>query len=200
MDLCRLDEANLRRNLAESTCPASTIRVALIPDTATMQWHHAREEFLAQLLLGTFPASKGAVAQTPDGRKAWCMWTRTFGTSRDEKVLHILRLVNEDECNADLQASSGINDKNLDAPDQAVVEAIAATLQAAQLEATAWGLSSVQLWNPSPTSELAVRHIDPSAKRINREHESLASLRWHGSALSADTKIDWISNEKYGWC
>ncbi|KAL8803282.1 MAG: hypothetical protein Q9200_006279 [Gallowayella weberi] len=200
-ELCSKDKVTLKSDLARSSTPDSTVRVALIPDAATMQWHHAREEFLAQLILGKQPTCKGAIAKTPDGRKAWCIWTRTFGASQGEKILNILRLsVDHNKDNLDMQASSKVKDVDQNAPGQALVGAIAATLQIAQAEAVAWGMSSVHLWNPSHTSILAAKKADPSAAIINRHDESLASLRWHGKALPDGTKIDWIGNEKYGWC
>ncbi|KAL8769463.1 MAG: hypothetical protein Q9209_004524 [Squamulea sp. 1 TL-2023] len=200
VNLCRTDEANMRFNIARTTSPNPGIRVALIPDAATMQWHHAREEFLAKVLFGKWPIYKGAKAETSDGRKAWCMWTRTFGIRQDEKVLNILRLIIEGENDFDQPASNGAIENIQDHPEQALVKATAAILQAAQVEASAWGMSSIQFWNPSPISVLAARHLDPSVKIIDRHEESLASLRWHGKAMLDGAKIDWVNNEKYGWC
>ncbi|KAL8780797.1 MAG: hypothetical protein Q9213_006298 [Squamulea squamosa] len=200
VNLCRTDEANMRFNMARSPSPYPAIRVALIPDAATMQWHHAREEFLAKVLCGKRPIYKGAMAETSDRRKTWCMWTRTFGKRQDEKVLNILRLFIEGESDFDQPASNGAFDNIQDHPEQALVEATAAILQAAQVEASNWGMSSIQFWNPSPISLLAARHLDPSVEIIDRHNESLASLRWHGEAMPDGAKIDWVSSEKYGWC
>ncbi|KAL8681630.1 MAG: hypothetical protein Q9186_002299 [Xanthomendoza sp. 1 TL-2023] len=201
VDLCSKGEATLRSDLAKPYTLASTVRVALKPDAATMQWHHAREEFLAQLVLGKQPTCKGAMAKTPDGEKAWCIWTRTFGASQDENVLNILRLgVEHNEDDVDLQEPNAVNDGDQNASGQALVEAIAAILQAARVEAAAWGMSIVHLWNPSQMSILAARKVDRSARIIDRNDESLPSLRWHGKALPDGMEIDWIGNEKYGWC
>lgn len=140
------------------------------------------------------------MAEAPDGERVWCIWTRTFGASQDQSVLHILRLSVEGESNLGQSASSKPTDTPHDHAQKAQVKAIAAVLQAAQVEAFDWGMSSVQFWNPSPLSILAARHLEPSAEIVERHDESLASLRWHGKPMPDDAKIDWISNEKFGWC
>ncbi|KAL8707582.1 MAG: hypothetical protein Q9220_007423 [cf. Caloplaca sp. 1 TL-2023] len=199
-DLCRSDEVSLRRDMSRPASHDRGIRVALVADIATMQWHHAREEFLAQELFGRRPMSKGAMARTPDGRRAWCIWTRTFGSSKEEMVLNILRLVVEGEVTFGRQPLDISLPGNTGKPDQAMVQAIAAILRAAQHEAADWAMSSVQFWNPSPLSVSGARLINPSVVLTDRDDESIASLRWHGDAPSKDTKIDWVSNEKYAWC
>ncbi|KAL8705052.1 MAG: hypothetical protein Q9201_001822 [Fulgogasparrea decipioides] len=199
-ELCRVDEAMLRSDMATSTPPDSCIRVSLLPDVATMQWHHAREDFLAQELLGRRPLCKGALARIADGKRAWCIWTRKFGANRDDNVLNILRLVVEGETNVVRQTVAATGNGDLNTSDQATVAAIAAILRAALFEASGWEMASVQLWNPSPLSVMAAKIVDPSAKVVDRYHESLASLRWHGPTPLEGTEIDWICNEKYAWC
>ncbi|KAI4205671.1 MAG: hypothetical protein LQ350_000168 [Teloschistes chrysophthalmus] len=176
------------------------IRVALVPDAKSMQWHHAREEFLAQELLGRLPLAKGALTTTSDEKRAWCIWTRTFGAGEDENILHILRLVVEGENSCNRQAINVPSKGSRHGSHQPMVIAIASILRAAQLEASNWGMASVQFWNPSPLSVLAAEYLDPLAKITCREDESLTSLRWHKESPSDPTRIDWISNEKYGWC
>ncbi|KAL8775803.1 MAG: hypothetical protein Q9194_003620 [Teloschistes cf. exilis] len=199
-ELCRTDEAWIRSDLSKPTSSDSCIRVALVPDVKTMHWHHAREEFLAQELLGRLPVAKGALTTTSDGRRAWCIWTRTFGAEEDENILNILRLVVEGESACDRQAINAPGEESDHGSHQPLVAAIASILRAAQLEASDWGMTSVQFWNPSPLSVLAAEYLDPLAKIICREDESLTSLRWHKEPPSDPTRIDWISNEKYGWC
>ncbi|KAL8716595.1 MAG: hypothetical protein Q9225_006085 [Loekoesia sp. 1 TL-2023] len=198
-ELCRLDEASLRSAMAEPTSPDVGILVALIPDAATMQWHHAREEFLGERLRDRFPFAKGALAKTATGKRAWCIWTRTFGANRDDDMLNILRLVTEGVA-VGRQANNVVSDGDLNDSEQAIVAAVAAILEQAQLEATFWGMTSVQLWNPSPLTFLAAKKVEASAKIVDRDDESIPSLRWHGKAPPDGTKIDWIANEKYGWC
>ncbi|KAL9603222.1 MAG: hypothetical protein Q9179_002261 [Wetmoreana sp. 5 TL-2023] len=160
-----------------------------------MQWHHAREDFLAQELLGRRPLCKGALARIADGKRAWCIWTRKFGANRDDNVLNILRLVVEGETNVVRQTVAATGNGDLNTSDQATVAAIAAILRAALFEASGWEMASVQLWNPSPLSVMAAKIVDPSAKVVDRYHESLASLRWHGPTPLEGTEIDWICNE-----
>ncbi|KAI4272622.1 MAG: hypothetical protein LQ337_005184 [Flavoplaca oasis] len=198
--LCRTDEANLRYEMAKSDPRASDVRVALIPDAATIKWHHSREEFLAKVLFDRRPKAKGAVAEVPNGRKIWCIWTRTFGKNRDENVLNILRLSVEGEETFGQPALNKITDNVRNHAQQAQVDAIAAVLEAAQFEASDWGMSSVQLWNPSPLLVLAARHLDHSAEIVDRHEECLPSLRWHGLPEPNDSTIDWLLNEKFGWC
>lgn len=155
---------------------------------------------MAKVLVGRWPNSKGAMAEAPDGRRVWCIWTRTFGASQDQRVLNILRLSVEGEKNLGQPASTKPNDKLHDHAQRAQVKAIAAVLQAAQVEALDWGMSSVQFWNPSPLSVLAARHLEPSAEIVERHEESLASLQWHGRPMPDNATIDWISNEKFAWC
>lgn len=199
-ELCRLDEASLRSAMVRPASPDVGIRVALIPDAATMQWHHAREEFLGERLRDRFPFAKGALAKTASGERAWCIWTRTFGTNRDDDVLNILRLVTEGEVAVGQRADNVVVDEDLNDSEQAIVTAVAAIMEQAQLEAAFWGMSSVQLWNPSPLTCLAAKKIEVSAKIVDRDNESIPSLRWHGKAPPDGMKIDWIANEKYAWC
>ncbi|KAL8947597.1 MAG: hypothetical protein Q9222_006137 [Ikaeria aurantiellina] len=199
-ELCRCDELSLRSDMAEPAAHDGSTRVALIADVATMQWHHAREEFLAQELLGRWPTAKGAMVETADGRRTWCIWTRTFGSSQEESVLNILRLVVEGEGAFGRQSPDTPLPGDARPSDETMIQAIAAILQAAQYEAAEWAMSSVQFWNPSPLSMLGAKLIDPSVVLTDRDEESIASLRWHGHAPTRGTKIDWVSNEKYAWC
>lgn len=195
-ELCTVDEVLLKSTMARPASPDVDIRVALIPDAATMQWHHAREEFLGLKLCNRFPTHKGALAKTTDGRRAWCVWTRTFGTYPQENLLNILRLVVEEEeaIGRNPLATSASKDH------EASETAIAAILEAAQLEASNWGMTGVQLWNPSPLTIRAAKKVEPSFTMIDREDESLPSLRWHGKTLPASPIVGWIANEKYAWC
>ena len=77
------------------------------------------------------------------------------------------------------------------------IDAVAALLRAAQLEAAEWHMEKVELWNPEWSSVLAAQRLEPEAKVLHRDHESITSLKWYGDA---DDEIEWVSNEKYGWC
>lgn len=202
-ELCKVDEESLRSTMARSTMSDVDVRVALIPDVATMQWHHAREDFLSLRLCSRLPLARGASATTRDGRRAWCIWTRTFGPTRQENVLYILRLVAEarEEETPTGNAVSGHSAETSDDENRdAIKHVISAILEQAQLEASDWGMASVEFWNPSALTISAAKELDSSVVLTDRDDESITSLRWHGKPLLASAKIDWIANEKYGWC
>jgi hypothetical protein len=193
--LCSLDDQWLRDSISK---PANipSIRVALIPDIKTMQWHHAREEFAGREMLGKDPDIKGAYSTTVNGDQVWCIWTRTFGSTADGNTLNILRFIIEGE---QLVRQNENDPIVLEPSDQAKARAGAAVLRAAQEEAARWEMGNVQIWNPTPLTVLAAKEVEPGAQVIHRDEESIASLRWHG--VKADrSKVQWVGNEKYGWC
>lgn len=81
-----------------------------------------------------------------------------------------------------------------------LVLATASILNMARQEATKWKMQSVRMWNPSPLTLLAAQELEPSAQLIDREEESIASLRWYKDTLKAGDDVDWIANEKFSWC
>jgi hypothetical protein len=182
--LCAIDQKLLRSSLA-SRPRGSKIAVALVPDIDTIRWHHAREEFVGEELFGKIPKVKGAIVGSEKGKRIWCYWTRMYYNAREAKgnTLHILRLVIEDEQQTD------------------VADAIAALMSLARKEAEEWKMAEVEAWNPSKATVAAARKLYPAAEVIDRDRESIASLRWYpeheGGVADA---IDWVGNEKYGWC
>ena len=201
VDLCRADEAALRTRIAELTEGLSAVQVALLPDMATMQWHKAREDFVAKELLGKTPEIRGAIVNAEKDLRVWCIWTRTFGSRESENTLNILRMVIEREQDL-LIRKPGANGASMQSNEsnQGQVLATAAVLRAAQREAAKWTMNEVQVWNPSPLCEQAAKYLEPSSKLIHREDESIASLRWHGPPLGPGVTLNWVGNEKYGWC
>ena len=197
--LCNMDEQSLRAGMVKNL-PGKQTRVALIPDLKTMQWHHAREEFAGREMLGREPDIKGAHANCGDSSQVWCIWTRTFGSTEAGNTLNILRFFIEDEGYAVRNESEAANVlEDLKSTGQAKLNGAVAVLQTAQIEAGRWGMKDVQIWNPSPLIVLAARQIESSTKLIHRDEESIASLRWHGDRED-QTKVEWVGNEKYGWC
>lgn len=198
--LCRIDVAGVRRSLATRTKGSNTA-VALLPDMETMRWHHAREEFVGRELHGKEPKVKGAMAGTDEGKRVWCYWTRMWynpdSSEAKGNTMHILRLVVED---TDAQAPAAVNGHGT-SREVSEEAAIAALLLMAQHEAEAWKMEHVEMWAPSATALAAARRLDASAEVIHRDVESIASLRWYPEHEGpvAD-KIDWVGNEKYGWC
>ena len=198
-ELCNLDEQWLRTGIAEDVSDKK-IRVALIPDLKTIQWHHAREEFAGTEMLGRTPDIKGAYINCKDNSRVWCIWTRTFGSTEAENTLNILRLVIEGEENASRYECDAVSDtRDLKSINHARLNGTAAVLRAAQAEAARWSMKDVQIWNPSLLVVMASQSIEPKTELIHRDNESIASLRWHGETCERGN-VEWVSNEKYGWC
>lgn len=169
--------------------------VALVPDVETVQWHHAREEFVGQEVYGKVPQVKGAIVGEEVGKRVWCYWTRVWHNDDVGMVkgntTHILRLVVEDD----------VLGSQTDGESERHREAIAALLAFAQREAEEWKTEHVELWSPSASAVAAAQMLDKTAKVIDRASESIASLLWYpGQEGAAADHIEWISNEKYAWC
>jgi hypothetical protein len=184
-ELCHLDEEMMRKSL-EKRKEGSKIAVVLCPDVDTMRWHHAREDFVGNELHRKVPEVKGAMVGTERGKRVWCYWTRVWYNQNPEEVkdntFHILRLVVEDE-------------------QQDNTDAIAAIMALAQQEAQKWKMENVEVWNPSETIVAAAKKLHPSAKVVDRDTESIASLRWHPQHEGSATElVDWLWIEKYVWC
>ncbi|KAF1840802.1 uncharacterized protein K460DRAFT_295557 [Cucurbitaria berberidis CBS 394.84] len=199
-ELCEIDVASVRRNL-ESRPKGSKTAVALLPDIETIRWHHARENFVGMELHRKAPNIKGAIVGTEKGKRVWCYWTRMWYNQNPAEAkgntMHILRLVIEDGVWGDT-AASNVNGNSVDHSHDA---AIAALLVVAQREAEEWKMEHVEMWAPTPAALAAAQRLDPSAKVVARDTESIASLQWfpeHDGPVA--DKIDWIGNEKYGWC
>lgn len=202
-ELCEIDVKMVRESL-ETRPKGSNTAVALIPDIDVIRWHHAREDFVGIELHGKAPEIKGAMVGTEKGKRVWCYWTRMWYNQnpRDNvgNTLHILRLVIEDESHSSWEGSGT---KHTDAHSAAHShgDAVAALLLTAQREAEEWKMEKVEAWNPSAEMLAGAKALEPSAKIVDRDMESIASLKWYPAHEGpvADT-IDWIGNEKYGWC
>lgn len=187
--LCAADEEGLRKAL--SARPASSPpAICLVPDHQIMSWHHAREDFIATELHGRAPEIKGAlVSGSAPGQRAWCYWTLMWhhdpsshqngppNNDNNNNTLHLLRLVVE----------------------KADVQSIEALLRAAQLYAGLWKMGSVQFWNPTPKTVEAARRIDIDAQVVDRDEQSISSVKWFGSDEDK-VGMEWVGNEKYAWC
>lgn len=177
----------MRKDLT-SRSKGSNIAVAVVPNIENIRWHHAREEFVGTELHGKKPEIKGAMVGTEKGKRVWCYWTRMWynedAAQAKGNTLHILRIVVEDEAvsGAELEA------------------AIAALFLMGQQQAEEWKMDEVEAWNPSAATLAAAQRLDASAKLVDRDSESIASLMWYPphNGTVAET-IDWTGNEKYGW-
>jgi hypothetical protein len=182
-ELCALDQQYVRRSL-ENAKDGKT-HVALIPNHDTMQWHHMREDFVCGKIFGKPPTIKGAIVGE-SGSRVWAVWTRNFyGPLKPESgnTLHILRLVIEDETAIEANAAK-----------------LKAILEIAQSEAKEWRLGHVELWNPTEVVKQMVKGTGLEHSEVEREGESIASLMWYGEGSGTSDDIEWVGNEKYGWC
>jgi hypothetical protein len=181
--------------------PQEKTFVALIPNHAKITWHHAREEFVGEELHGRIPEIKGAIVGTEVGKRVWCYWSRVWDNPDPKadkgNTLHILRLVVEETDLFTWERASHDQDLSVYIP------AIAALLRLALQEAKEWNMADVNVWNPTETTIKAAQTIAPSTQVIHRDSESIASLMWYGDRPqegSVVEYIDWLGNEKYGWC
>lgn len=188
--------------------------MALIPDAATIAWHHAREEFVAEELNLGNTGIKGAIVGEKSGGRAWIIWTRTFNGDPYRKydkdnILNVLRIVVEQDDSVvreDLKDLANVRDSNGSPPvtngsgPGKSVQQVASLLFAAQQEAAKLHLAEVQAWNPTPTTVQAAKLAHPKVSAIiDRESQSIACLKWYGEGPALE-EVDWIGNEKYGWC
>ncbi|KAF1964894.1 hypothetical protein BU23DRAFT_561529 [Bimuria novae-zelandiae CBS 107.79] len=201
-ELCRIDEELIRKSLL-SRPKGSNTAVALVPNATNMKWHHAREDFVGVELHRKAPKVKGAIVGE-EGKRVWCYWTRMWynqdPTQAKGNTLHILRLVLEDGCQLSWEGS-GTSHADGASDDHSHDAAIAALFFMAQQQAEEWKLEHVEAWNPSSATLAAAQRLDPDAKLVDRDTESIVSLKWyppHDGPIAES--IDWIGNEKYGWC
>jgi len=195
-ELCKLDEQLLRSRLEQLASDGKT-SAALVPDVRTLNWHHAREDFIAKELHNRNPEIKGALIEQ-DGKRSWCIWTRVWTNPNEDAgdTLHILRLASEDPAFSDFEpASEGGAQK---VQEIGLTRAIAALFAAAQKEAKEWSMGHVELWNPTSVTLAAAQKVLPKAEIVHREKESIASLMWYGEGDGSDVR--WVCNEKFGWC
>jgi len=186
--LCAADEARVRARVRDRARSTGKTCAALLPDAAALGWHLLREDFMTRRLFGRTPAVRGAVYGGAPGRRVWAVWARAYyggaGTS-EGNTLHILRFVLEDEeaCGAE---------------EGYVAAAFRGVVGAAMAEARAWCAADVQVWNPGPVLRRAAEASGLGFGVVQREMESIASLMWYGEGDVSD--VEWVANEKFGWC
>jgi GNAT superfamily N-acetyltransferase len=168
-ELCALDTSILHSRLSSLPLPKTTI--SLLPDHATIAWHHAREDFFARNLCHQeAPEAKGALVRfdrpfiassvtTEEFRKAriWCyfhrVWTSTPDDPKDPNTLYVLRFASDNAAiAAKLQAAATsapatAADTN-DPADKALLLALQALLEAARFQAFDWQMRQVKIWSP----------------------------------------------------
>ncbi|KAG6021389.1 hypothetical protein E4U40_005349 [Claviceps sp. LM458 group G5] len=188
LDIAQLDEQILRQKLSRPPQPPHTIRVALLPDLPTYEWHFARAAFQARHVFGKTPSLHGAL-YTPPGRphsRVWMLWSLSLSgglDSPEKNVLNVLHLALEDH----------------DIPDQDLVAGLEAIMGIAQAQAQEWLCAKMEMWNPDErVKELMGRATRLPSELVVRETASIASLRWYGEGEVMD--VEWVDNEKFEWC
>ncbi|KAF9888928.1 hypothetical protein FE257_008097 [Aspergillus nanangensis] len=194
--LCKQDEALARKALATPTVENRKTRFMIVPDHTHMLWHHAKEEYTCQMIFQNKPHIKGAIIGDT-GNRIWVVWTHRFyepprptGTA-SMNTLYILRLVIENQ--DALNAGSG---EQYDLQ----VDYLQAVIVSAQAEAAVWGLHSVKLWGPSIHVQQLIKRTGIPHHQEEREEDAISSLRWYGEGGAHEDDVEWIGNEKYGWC
>ncbi|PGH02349.1 hypothetical protein AJ80_08871 [Polytolypa hystricis UAMH7299] len=174
-----------REILREASKCSKTSKVALSPDFEHMSWHWAREEFYSQALLPErgVPNIKGACVEDC---RVFVTWNRNFGNKKNENTLYILRCLYDEPTSP--------------SEEKPIVKALAGVLFRAQLEAHEWDMDHVEIWNPTPLIEKAVKLLSPDTEMVHREKSSICSLKWNGASLGLGDEVDWFWNEKYAWC
>ena len=190
--LCEEDEAMIRKRMTSISRNRKT-RMMLVPDLNHMLWHHKKEEFVCDKLFRKTPEIKGAIIGQP-GNRMWAIWTHRFYGDPDcassENTLYILRLVIENQATATSNAEQGGTQ----------IEQMRAILQTAQDEAAEWNLHRVMMWGPTPLVLKLIKETGIQHRRIERDHEGIASLLWYGEGSGKEDSLEWLGNEKYGWC
>jgi GNAT superfamily N-acetyltransferase len=181
-DLVIRKERELLR-VASETSPGA--KVAIAPDYDHMLWHWAREEFYEQnnIFSKKSPVVKGAGV---DSQNVYCTWARTLGETAKSHTLYVLRWVYDEPRTMSQEENT--------------IEAMAAVLRRAQLEAHETNMSRVDFWNPTPLMVKAAKILDPNAEVVQREQSSITSLKWNGAQQGLGDNVEWFFNEKYSWC
>ncbi|EEH07038.1 conserved hypothetical protein [Histoplasma capsulatum G186AR] len=191
--LCKQDEALALKTMATPRPYNEKTRFMIVPDHDHMLWHHAKEEFAAKVLLNLQPQVKGAISGER-GNRIWAIWTHRFYESPQNTIsnntLYILRLVIENQ--------NALN--NITVKYDLQVAGLRAVILAAQKEAAEWNLEYVKLWSPSPQVQELIKQTGIAYRGEDREEEGICSLRWFGKKGDTAPAVEWVGNEKYGWC
>lgn len=188
-ELCEKDEVLIRQAMANVS--TGKTQVALLPDHEQILWHHTREDFMCSRIYNKQPKIRGAIAGEP-GHRIWAVFTRSFYGPLEPSsgnTLHILRLVIEDDKCANNQDLLKRRAKQLEA-----------IVRIAQSEAAEWNLKHVELWNPTLLVQEIVEMSGLKHSQVERQKDSIPSLMWYGKGTGKMDEIEWIGNEKFGWC
>ncbi|KAI4212493.1 MAG: hypothetical protein LQ351_004745 [Letrouitia transgressa] len=185
--LCQDDEA-ISQKLMASLQPGKT-RIMIIPDIDHILWHISKEAFACQKIFNHIPQAKGALAGEC-GCRIWVLWAhRYYGhpcSSPEDNTLYILRLVVEN------------HEPTLE-EFKCQVHNLRAVLQVAQAEAADWSLRSVKIWHPTFLVKKLIEQSGLEHRQVDREEDSIASLRWFGDDAVTEDDLEWVACEKYAW-
>lgn len=185
--LCQDDEAMARKSM--TSLPPGKTQMIIVPDVDHMLWHISKEEFACQKIFGSVPRSKGAIAGER-GCRIWALWAHRYyghpNSSPEDNTLYILRFVVEDQEPTPEQLESQ-------------VQYLKAVLQAVQAEAAKWGLRCVKLWHPIPLVQQLLERSRLEHRQVEREEDSIASLKWFGDGGGREDDIEWVACERYAW-
>jgi len=175
---CDRDVADLKARLAAAPASKKT-SLSFAPTFPQLAWQLAREDSMTRLLRGRPTKTCGAV--TSDGA-AWIVWYHDW---REQK-LKVQRIA----------VPGPISDADRAA-------AVTVLLQAALVEASAWNLQKVLVWNPDSVVTRGIKGVGNAHEDVvkvvfnERLDGSIPSLRWkEGKNIS----MDWVENEYYAWC
>jgi GNAT superfamily N-acetyltransferase len=199
--LCQEDE-NMTRQSMEALI-SNKILFMIVPDHANMLWHHRKEELICQYLFKRRPIVKGAMSGKR-GNRIWAIWARAFYGSLEDvnsgNSLYILRLVIENQDILMRYTKQNIKSLEDEKHYNMQVENLKTVLHAAQAEADHWKLQCVQLWNPTDQIQQLVDRTGIQYRKKYREQEGVCSLLWYGEGKGTSDHVEWICNEKYGYC
>ena len=193
--LCHDDSLLLRSRLINISKTTKKPAVALLPDLDQLLWHLMREDYMTKHIFGRTPTVRGAIYGDIPGRRIWAVWTRAYygGLEKTEgNTLWFLRVVVEPGLEAEAEEHQ-IGKEEL-------VEGFKSILRIAQAEAAEWRLQEVQIWNPTGGLKRAIERSGVTCEFVEREKESIPSLMWYGDGEGGREGLEWVCNEKYGWC
>lgn len=185
--LCAQDVAALKAKFRLLSLDQSRTHIAFSPDYTQISWQLAREQFVADAMFSKKIERRGAM--TLDGR-SWVYWDHDWRG----KTLKIIRFVTLDRITSD---------SSMSAEEEKVWDLIE-LLRAAAVEAVAWGLKKVLIWNPDTLTTAAIKGFhnfhEEQANVIfdERMHHSIPSLRWKNGRKFGETV--WEENYYYCWC
>lgn len=178
-------DCNLLRHSMATEGKLGKRQFALLPDYDTIRWHLYRDDWITARVLpsGGKEEAKGAWAGQP-GRRVWATWVRSFDmdhTNIAKNTLNVLRFTVEDE----------------EAPEAELIAASASVVLRALEVATKWHLGSVIVWNPTEKVQQLLASGTVIFQMVDRQDESIPSLLLFNRP---DERVEWVANEKYGWC